>query len=123
MTMALVPPTADALAAVPDPVFKRLSTVKDMTQPAPAGQLIGAAVTGLPVTLTNIRSAGVPLVLLNSVIGEQATLAVVIVGPRTVAVSMTPVSTAVYHIALNELAPTEWVPHAYKNPVPTPEVL
>jgi hypothetical protein len=93
-----------------------------MTQPAPAGQLIGAAVTGLPVTLTNIRS--LPVVpLLNSVIGEQATLAVVIVGPRIVAVSMTPVSTAVYHIALNALAPTEWVPHAYKNPVPFAEPL
>ena len=91
-----------------------------MMQPVPAVQFIGAAVTGFPVTLKKILSL---LPLLNSVIGEQDEMAVVIVGPRTVAVSMTPASIAVYHIALNVLAPTVWVPHAYKNPVPFAEPL
>ena len=118
--MPLVPPVSDALAEVPDAPVNKLSTRKDMTQPEPAGQLIGAAVTGLPVTLTKILSL---LPLLNSVIGEQEDRAVVIVGPRTVAVSMTPVSIAVYHIALNVLPATVWVPHAYKNPLPFDEPL
>jgi hypothetical protein len=119
--MPLVPPASDALAAVPDPAVKKVSMLKDMMQPVAAdGQLMGAAVTGLPATLKNIRSLPP---LLNSVIGEQVDMAVEIVGTRIVAVSMTPVSTAVYHIALNALAPTEWVPHAYKNPLPFPEVL
>ena len=91
-----------------------------MMQPVPAVQFIGGAVTGFPVTLTKILSLAP---LLNSVTGEQEDTAVVIVGPRTVAVSMTPVSIAVYQIALNVLPATVWVPHAYKNPVPFPELL
>ena len=93
-----------------------------MMQPVPAVQFIGGAVTGLPVTLKKILSVFV-FPLLNSVIGEQEAMAVVMVGPRNVAVSMTPVSTAVYQIALNVLVPTVWVPHAYKKPVPFAEPL
>jgi hypothetical protein len=97
-------------------VFKRLSTTKDMTQPAPAGQLIGAAVTGLPETLKKILSTFVPEVLLNSVIGEQVAMAVVSEGPRCVAVSITPESIAVYQSAFTVTPPVVWVPHAYINP-------
>ena len=122
--MPLVPPASDALAAGTEAVVKKPApTSKDMMQPVAAdGQRGATPVTGLPATLTNIQSwLEVPLA--NSVIGEQVDNAVVSVGTRIVAVSMTPRSTAVYHNALNALAPTLWVPHAYKNPLPVPELL
>ena len=82
MMMPLVPPVTDALAEVAVAGDTGLSTRKAMMHPvALEGQLMFPPVTGLPVTLTNIRSILV-FVLLNSVIDEQPTLAVVSVGPR-----------------------------------------
>jgi hypothetical protein len=111
--MPLVPPAADAVAEVGDVASKGLSVTKDMTQPAPAGQLMGETVTGLPVTLKNIRS----LELLNSVTGEQVDKAVVSVGPSAIVVlSITPASTAMTHSELTVTPVTVCVPHAYIHP-------
>jgi len=92
-----------------------------MTQPKAAdGQLIGDAVTGLPVTLKKILSV---LPLLNSVIGEQEDKAVVSVGPRpTVVGSITPESSAITHNALTVTPVAVWLPHAYIKPELVPEV-
>jgi uncharacterized membrane protein len=93
------------------------SVSKDMTQPVAAdGQSIGEAVTGLPVTLKKILSLFV-LPLLNSVMGEQPTFAVVSEGPRPIVVgSMTPTSTAMTQSALTVVVPVLWVLHVYINP-------
>src|SRR4029077_5813551 len=101
-TMPLVPPAADAVAAVGDAPFKMLSTANDMMQPVAAGHLICASpVMALPSTLKKMRSLFVTE-LLNSVIGEQTETAVVSVGPRpSVVGSMVPVSIAITHSALN----------------------
>ena len=81
MTMPLVPPATEVLAEVAVVVDKGLSIRKDMMQPVVFdGQFIVPPVTALPATLKNNRSILV-FVLLNSVIGEQPTLAVVSVGP------------------------------------------
>jgi hypothetical protein len=81
ITIPLAPPVTAVVAEVAVDVDKGLSIRKDMTQPLLLdGQFIVPFVTGLPATLKNIRSVFV-LVLLNSVIGEQPTLAVVIAGP------------------------------------------
>lgn len=111
--MPLVPPVTGAVAAVGVAADKGLSMRKDIMHPvALDGQFMVPVVTGLPATLRNIRSVFV-FSLLNSVIGEQATLAVVSVGPRT-GVPMTLLVIGIPHIALTE----PWVLHTYKFPVP-----
>src|ERR1700756_4343403 len=95
--MPLVPPATDAVATVADVPFKMLSTSNDMIQPVAAGHLICMSpVMALPATLKKIRSV---FTLLNSVIGEQPTLAVVSVGP-TFGVPMTLAAIPITHSAL-----------------------
>jgi hypothetical protein len=108
----LVPPVSVAVAEVGDDDNISLSMSKDMMQPDAAGHLICASpVIALPATLKNIRSLFV-LVLLNSVIGEQATLAVVSVGPKLGAL-ITPAVIDISYIAFTD----PLVPHTYKSPV------
>jgi hypothetical protein len=108
----LVPPASDATAAVGVEPFHVTGGVmlNDMRHPEPAGQLMGAVVTWLPATLKNIRSV-VPFS--NSAIGEQATLALVSVGPTT-GVPMVVVVIGICHSALFE----PLVLQTYKFPVP-----
>jgi hypothetical protein len=81
------------------------------------GQLmVATVVTALFVTLKNMWSV---LPLLNSVIGEQPTLAVVSVGP-TVGVVLTN-ELPLIGIGHNALTPL-LVLHAYKFPVSVPEL-
>src|SRR4029077_15288533 len=106
---------ADAVAAVADVEFKILSTPNDMMQPEANGQLMVPPVMALPATLRKMRSV---FVLLNSVIGEQPTLAVVSVGP-TFGVLMTLAVIPITHNALT----VPLVLHTYKSPVPFTELL
>ena len=107
-TMPLVPPVADAVAEVFDVVVKKLSVSKAMIQPDAAGHLICASpVMALAGTLRKILSLFVP-VLLNSVIGEQATFAVVSEGPRAGEVgSITPLLIAMTHSAVTVVVPVK----------------
>ena len=97
--MPLVPPATFNVAAVGVFEFQPVLVVtsKDMRQPVTLkGQLTIPPVTALPTMLTKIRSV---LPLLNSVIGEQSTSAVAIVGPGT-GLPSTPAVTGIRHIAV-----------------------
>ena len=115
MMMPLVPPVTVAVAAVLVDVLhvEVLVMSNDMIQPDAARQLMGPTATALSATLRNIRSV-VPFK--NSVIGEQATLAVVNKGPTT-GVPMTPPAIGIFHSALT----VPLVPQAYRFPVPPEE--
>ena len=118
MTTPLVPPVTEAVAEVGVAAERMLSMSKDMRQPVAAGHRICASpVMALPATLKKIRSLLVP-VLLNSVSGEQAALAVVSVGP-TVGGDITLFVIEIPHNAVT----VPLVLHTYKSPEPVDEVL
>ena|ERR1035437_1380367 len=113
MTIPLVPPVTDAVApvGVDELHVAGLVMLKDMMQPVVFdGQFTVPPVTAPPATLKNIRSV---TPFSNSVIGEQATLEVVSVGPKT-GVPMTVLPIGICHSALT----VPLVLQTYKFPVP-----
>ena len=110
MTIPLLPLVTEAVAEVGVVANNALLTGNDIMQPEANGQLMVPAVMALPATLKNIRSLLVP-VLLNSVTGEQPTLAVVSAGPRN-GVPITLLVIGIPHSALT----VPLVLHTYKFP-------
>lgn len=117
----LVPPATDAVAVVarPAPHDEELVMSNAITQPvALEGQLMAALVSARPATLRKIESVPLGLDALvmfglkNSVTGEQAVSAVVIVGPGT-GVPMAPETIGICHSAVSP----PFVPQTYKLPV------
>ena len=109
-TIPLVPPVTGIAAAgsVAVPHDEETVMSKNMMHPT----VFGGQFMGLPATLKKSWSVLV-LALLNPVIGEQATLALVSVGPR-IGVLMTMLFIGICHSALTVL----WVLQTYKFPVP-----
>jgi hypothetical protein len=116
----LVPPAADAVAAVAVPVPQVAGFVmsKDMIHPVFVRQPIGAAVWPLATTLTKTLSVAP---FMNSVTGEHSALAVAICGPCT-GVPSAPAVTGICQTVVAVVAPTKELLHTYRFPVPLVEL-